>query len=79
MHIDARKIPNNSIIDGDICIIGAGTAGISMALDWMSTNKKVILLESGGFEYNEDVQDLGGGKTTGQKYYPLKSSRLRFF
>ncbi len=30
MHNDARKSENNSLIEGDIYIIGAGEAGISM-------------------------------------------------
>ncbi|NJB70503.1 choline dehydrogenase-like flavoprotein [Saonia flava] len=79
MHIDARQLNNNSLIEGDICIIGAGAAGISIALDWMDTPYKVILLEGGGFEYDDKVQELYAGKTTGQKYYPLKSSRLHYF
>ena len=79
MHIDARKLPNNSIIEGDICIIGAGAAGISIALDWMDSKYKVILLEGGGFEYDEKVQNLYDGETTGQKYFPLKSTRLHYF
>jgi len=79
MLTDTRHLENDSLIQGDICIIGAGAAGVSIALDWMKTPYKVILLESGGFEYDEKVQDLNGGKTTGQKYFPLKASRLRFF
>ncbi|GAB5554551.1 MAG: GMC family oxidoreductase [Saprospiraceae bacterium] len=79
MHIDARNLTNNSVIEGDICIVGAGAAGISMALDWMDTPYKVILLEGGGFEYDEKVQELFAGKTTGQKYFPLKASRLHYF
>lgn len=79
MHIDARNLENKSVIEGDICIIGAGTAGISIALDWIDTPNKVILLEGGGFEYDDQVQDLYDGETTGQKYYPLKSTRLHFF
>lgn len=79
MHIDAKNIPNNSTIEGDICIIGAGAAGISIALDWINAPYKVILLESGGFEYDDKVQDLYKGETTGQKYYPLKASRLSYF
>ncbi|HEY3404669.1 MAG TPA: GMC family oxidoreductase [Ohtaekwangia sp.] len=79
MHIDARTLSNESVIEGDICIVGAGAAGISMALDWVNTPYKVILLEGGGFAYDEKVQDLYAGKTTGQKYYPLKSARLHYF
>ena len=79
MHIDARQLDNNSIIEGDICIVGAGAAGISMALDWIGSPYKVILLEGGGFEYDDKVQDLYAGKSIGQPYYPLKSARLHLF
>lgn len=79
MHIDARNLENNTVIEGDICIIGAGTAGISIALDWIDTPHKVILLEGGGFEYDDQVQSLYAGETSGQKYYPLKSTRLHYF
>lgn len=79
MHTDARKLDNNSVIEGDICIVGAGAAGISMALEWIDTKYKVILLEGGGFEYDDKIQDLYAGKTTGQHYFPLKSVRLHYF
>ena len=76
MHIDARNIENHSLIEGDICIIGAGAAGISIALEWLNTPYKIILLEGGGFEYDDRMQQLYRGKTTGQRYYPLESARL---
>jgi choline dehydrogenase-like flavoprotein len=79
MHNDARVLPNNSLIEGDICIIGSGAAGISIAMDWINTPYKVILLEGGGFEYDDKIQELYAGKTTGQRYYPLKSARLHYF
>lgn len=79
MHIDARHLPDNSLIQGDICIIGTGPAGLSIALQWDNTPYKVILLEGGGLDYDDQVQDLYAGQTTGQKYYPLKSTRLHYF
>jgi choline dehydrogenase-like flavoprotein len=79
MHIDARELPNNTLIEGDICIIGAGAAGISMALEFLNTSSKVILLEGGGFKYESQMQDLYKGKTTGQRYFPLESARLHYF
>ena len=54
MHVDARELDNNTLIEGDLCIVGAGAAGISMALDWNKSGKKVILLEGGGFEYDSE-------------------------
>lgn len=79
MHVDARNIDDDTLIEGDICIAGAGAAGLSMALDWINSPYKVILLEGGGFEYDDRIQDLYAGKQTGQPYYPLRSSRLHYF
>jgi choline dehydrogenase-like flavoprotein len=79
MHKDARELPANTIIEGDVCIIGAGAAGISIAMEWNNSPHKIILLEGGGFEYDDRVQELYAGKTTGQRYYPLKSARLHYF
>jgi choline dehydrogenase-like flavoprotein len=79
MHIDARHLENDTLIEGDLCIIGAGAAGISLALDWANSGRKVILLEGGGFSYEPQMQDLYRGKTRGQPYFTLESSRLHFF
>jgi choline dehydrogenase-like flavoprotein len=79
MHTDARTLENNSLIEGDICIIGAGVAGITLALQFLNTPYKVILLEGGGFNVDMEMQDLYNGKSVGQRYYPLQSARLHFF
>lgn len=65
---------------GDLCIVGAGPAGITLAREMASTNRQVILLESGYFEFNSDTQDLYAGIV--DPYLPpvpLDRSRLRFF
>jgi thioredoxin reductase len=63
MHIDARTLDDGSLIEGDICIIGAGAAGISMGFDWIGSNQRVILLEGGGFEIEAELQDLYHGES----------------
>lgn len=79
MHIDAKQLPNNSLIEGDICIIGAGAAGISIALEWLNTPYKVILLEGGGFEYDTNMQQLYNGTKSGQDFPSFAGSRLHYF
>ena len=79
MHIDARTLDDGSLIEGDICIVGSGAAGISMALDWQASGHDVVLLEGGGFNVEADMQDLYAGESVGQRYYPLQSARLHFF
>lgn len=79
MHTDARTLDDYSLIEGDICIVGAGAAGISMAQEWLNTKHKVILLEGGGFSYEDAMQELYAGTSTGQHYFPMKSIRLHYF
>jgi choline dehydrogenase-like flavoprotein len=79
MHIDATTLEDNSVIEGDICIVGAGPAGISIALDWANTPHSVVLLEGGGFKVDNRMQELLRGESVGQKYYPLQSARLHYF
>ena len=79
MHIDARTLSDNTIIQADLCIVGAGAAGIAMALDWNNRSEKVVLLEGGGFEYEQQIQEQFDGTADGQRYYPLMSTRLHYF
>lgn len=79
MHTDARKLQDGTLLTGDLCIVGAGAAGISMALEWADTPYDVILLEGGGFEIEETMQDRHRGEIVGQSYYPLHASRLHAF
>ncbi len=48
MLIDARKIPSDKVISCDICIIGSGPVGLSLASELASSPYKVVILESGG-------------------------------
>ncbi|MCK5934925.1 MAG: FAD-dependent monooxygenase, partial [Fulvimarina manganoxydans] len=42
----------------DICIVGAGPAGIAIALELMGSGKDVILLEAGGEKPDPDSQSF---------------------
>jgi choline dehydrogenase-like flavoprotein len=79
MHTDAQLLENGSLIEGDLCIVGAGAAGISMALEWAGRGRKVLLLEGGGFELDPRMQDLYRGEIVGQRYFPLEAARLHYF
>ena len=79
MHTDARTLDDGRVLEGDLCIVGAGAAGISMALDWAGRPERVILLEGGGFEGSSEMQSLYENANSGREYYPLRSARLHFF
>lgn len=79
MHQTLNSDDIEKIIKSDICIIGAGAAGISMAMELDKLGRSVLLVESGNFEFDQETQALNEGHSIGQPYYPLQSSRLRFF
>ena len=79
MIIDTRELQNNTKFDADICIIGSGAAGITIAKTLGNSHLKIIMLESGGLESNTEVQDLAKGEISARQYFDLDVSRLRYF
>lgn len=66
--------------EADLCIVGAGAAGIAAALNFANTGFTVCLLEGGGFEYEPDTQALYEGTAEGIPWQcSLHDSRLRRF
>jgi len=61
----------------DVCICGAGAAGITLAKTLEEKGKKVVLLEGGGREYSQQSQDCYKGENIGITYY-LEYFRLRY-
>jgi hypothetical protein len=62
----------------DVCVCGAGPAGITIARKLAGHGKKVLLLEGGDLSYSHKSQDHYKGSIAGRMYY-LESSRLRYF
>lgn len=62
----------------DLCLIGAGAAGITIARELADTNLEVCLLEAGGLEYDEESQALYAGVNVGLPV-GLDFGRLREF
>ena len=63
----------------DLCIAGAGAAGITMALEFAGRGERVVLLESGGLEFEETTQALYAGGNLGRPYFDLDLARARIF
>jgi choline dehydrogenase-like flavoprotein len=79
MQIDGRSIANDAVIDADLCVVGAGAAGITLCLELAGSSVRVALIESGGAEPDPDTQMLASGENTGLAYFPLDAARLRCF
>jgi flavin-dependent dehydrogenase len=54
--IDARELPPGRRLDADLCIVGAGAAGLALAQALEGSGRDVLLLESGGLERDAELQ-----------------------
>ena len=79
MIVDARSLPGNETIETDVCIVGAGVAGITLANELRGQPFRVALLESGGLESDHMTQSLCMGENIGHPYYPLDDAYARCF
>jgi choline dehydrogenase-like flavoprotein len=63
----------------DICIVGAGPAGISIARSFIGTSLSVCLVESGGLAGEDRNQELYAGSSIGCPELDPATSRMRAF
>ena len=76
--VDARTLEDAGL-QTDLCVIGAGAAGIALAIELTRGGREVCLLESGDFAPDHDTQSLHDLASIG---YPPRAnymSRARYF
>lgn len=61
----------------DVCVVGAGPAGLTVAHALGSTGRSVIVLESGGSGSSADLDSLNDGHVVGEPYAGLGATRHR--
>ena len=77
MQTDVDSLENDTLIELDICIIGAGPAGLILAHAFIGTNFTVSLLESGGLSKNSKIQKLSEGTLSGDLSEPIDQTHIR--
>ena len=48
MFVDTREFADDATVQADICVAGAGAAGIALALEFAGCPLRVVILENGG-------------------------------
>jgi choline dehydrogenase-like flavoprotein len=80
MMLDTSDLPDGQLLSADVCIIGAGAAGITMAMEFIGSGFDVLVLESGGKFEEQDTQALYAGSVADEKLHsPPDRYRQRRF
>jgi choline dehydrogenase-like flavoprotein len=77
---DAYDLNGTQDLITDLCVIGAGAAGIAIALQLMGSRREVLVLESGGLETEPATQNLYAGSVSDERLHspPHRYRQRRF-
>src|ERR1700720_1820817 len=82
MLVDNATNVSDGFLQFDVCIVGSGPAGISLAREISRSGFCVCLLESGGHKPAEDTENLNAGAVDsiqGYREQTLREGRRRQF
>ena len=80
MITDALSVqPAGTALEADVCIVGGGAAGITLAREFVNSKLHVVLLESGAMQPDNATQNLYAGTNVGHRYFDPVDCRLRYF
>ena len=77
MEVDGRALGNGRVEETDVCVIGAGPAGLVVASGLAERGRDVLVLESGARDAELATQALNDGDVIGDAYAGLRETRHR--
>lgn len=77
MLADGRDVPSEQVIRADVCVIGAGVAGIALANELVGSGLSVLVLESGGTGPLPATQDLSEVESVGLPIVDTRVTQIR--
>jgi choline dehydrogenase-like flavoprotein len=69
----------NGRLTGDVCVVGAGAAGVTIARELDSTGLRVLVLEGGARGVDERTQSLYRSEVVGLAHHGIHTMRFRTF
>ena len=79
MILDFDKLEPGTLLEADICVIGAGVAGLTLAREFQGSGMKILLIESGGRKDEIDTQRLYESDVIGMPHDGIHNGRFRVF
>lgn len=76
MDLDGSTL-DAAVLETDVCVVGAGPAGLTLAHALAGGARDVVLVESGAFTSDPAVQRLNDARTIGDAYAGLRATRHR--
>lgn len=74
---DFHQFEDGSAFTADICVVGAGAAGIAITREFLGSRLKVLVLESGGFDPEPESQKLFESDIVGLPHTSIHDGRAR--
>lgn len=74
---DANEMLPGTVLRADVCIVGAGPAGIALALSLSEQGLTVLLLEAGRHRHDRQAQALYEGELANTMHSPPDRYRMR--
>jgi len=83
MFTDARTLETGTSLEVNLCVVGAGAAGLSVVSGLVDGAHRIAVIESGAMSPNRRIDDLSKGKAfgrlLGQRNQYLQQTRTRAF
>lgn len=76
---DFEKIEIAGDFQTDICIVGSGVAGLTLASEFLDSGLKVLILEGGGKKDESKSQQIYRSKVVGIEHDGIHNGRFRVF
>jgi choline dehydrogenase-like flavoprotein len=77
MFLDARTLSDGSVLETDVCIVGAGPAGLTLARELGAQPYRVCVVESGGDALESRTQELSRVAIEDGELRPAQANRRR--
>jgi len=75
---DLRELATAKMLAVDLCVVGGGPAGVTIAKELFGSGLRVCLVDGGGFEEEPETQALYQGESVGHPV-TMDEGRYRVF